>query len=479
MYQEETKMKSKKIKKENIILNEPFNGEEIMLGGLSNTPLTTPLNIKSNVCIDYLKIRFNHTFWPDEKYFSKLLTLLGVSKDIFDTDRHVVNYERTYVFDANVYIYTGGLTTQSGGNDTTILELKGQACREFEARNCSWIDLFDEIRNLRGTCKRIDVAYDDFGNRIPRNALLQRSYKKFYTSDWKKEPYYEISPDDGFSITYGKYSQKTLCIYNKVAERKGKGYEVDRTDWMRYECRFKSEVIDESGQGVGDIAFNEVYCALVDDSLDCCAKKLLLGLIEFKEFNNEDESHQYRAPIWDVWKNFCNVDERFKCHMQYKIETSIVKKVDWYQRSAMRNRIIIELLNPKKYKDIDGYFVYHFLNKLKNRDIASINYLFQTLNIPKVKLNDVRDFLEEKYRINADGNNFTDYITGKSDVNGICCEFQNDKDNFSVGKFCSTVKGRCKILYVEKDTKMILIIYLKNKNTEWVNIKDLISLEDK
>ncbi|MFA6755644.1 MAG: replication initiation factor domain-containing protein [Bacilli bacterium] len=470
------------MKNKDVRQNIGFDTESVdfsKLGGLSNTPLTKDLNVKYNVCIDYLKIRFNRSFSPTDNSFKKLLTFLKVDSTIYDDDLRVANYKFCYVFDANVFLYTCGLTTKNAnGEDTTILELKGQACREFEARGGSWIDLFDEIKENNGMCKRIDVAFDDYGNTIPRAALLDKIYKGLYTCDWKDKPEIVFSKNDGFSITFGKYSQKTLCIYNKVAERKDKGLAVTVNDWMRYECRFKSDVVDVTNNGVGDVAFNEVYCALVNNDLDRCAKKLLFGLIDIKEKNNYSRESLCKAPTWSIWKNFLNVDVRFKCHIQYKLETSIVRKVNWYSRSAMRNRILLEALNPSMYKDIDGYFVYKTLNKIRNKDVASINYVFDSINLNHISKDELVTFLEEKYRKYSDGNSFIDYITGHTDANGCVTNDEIKKEiKFKVGDFALTKDSKVKIIYSKKasikDKNNICCLILGTKEVIWINEKEL------
>ena len=56
-----------------------------------------------NVCIDYLKIRFNSLFSPLGKCWKKLIEALRCSPDVYDDDIKVTNYKKCYVFDANVY----------------------------------------------------------------------------------------------------------------------------------------------------------------------------------------------------------------------------------------------------------------------------------------------------------------------------------------------------------------------------------------
>ena len=361
------------------------------LGGLSNTPLTTPKNLSQNVCIDYLKMRLDSVFFPDSLRFKNLLDTLRVTKQNYDTDIRVANYSKTYVFDSNVVIATGGeFTKNDKGEETTLIELKGQACREFEARGGNWIELFDELFKLNASCRRIDIALDDFTGLIKKEQLIKKINRHEYVSNRKNDPVIEYSANGGFSITFGKYSDKTLCIYNKLSERKAKGIDVLATDWMRYESRFK----DKSG----DIAFNEVYIGLAKDKLDVVAKELLKGLIEFKKhITTEDENHLYREKNRSLWDKLCNVDDKIKIVNQYKVEASITKKINWLNRSASKNRILMELTSPLKFNELDGYFVFTHIPKLKNREIASINYMRKANGLSEITLEEAQSYLEEKY----------------------------------------------------------------------------------
>lgn len=361
------------------------------LGGLSNTPLTTYKKLSQNVCIDYLKMRLDSVFSPNSLNGKFLLDTLKVDNQIYDSDIKVNNYSKTYVFDSNVVIATGGeFTKNEQGQETTMIELKGQACREFEARGGNWIELFDCFYKLDAKCRRIDIALDDFTGLIKKEQLIKKINRHEYVSNRKNDPVIEYSANGGFSITFGKYSDKTLCIYNKLSERKAKGIDVLATDWMRYESRFK----DKSG----DIAFNEVYIGLAQNKLDVVAKELLKGLIEFKKHNsNYNDTNLYKEANWSLWDKLCNVDDKIKIVNQYKVEASITKKINWLNRSASKNRILMELTSPLKFNELDGYFVFTHIPKLKNREIASINYMRKANGLSEITLEEAQSYLEEKY----------------------------------------------------------------------------------
>lgn len=387
--------------------------DDIGLGGVSNTPLTTPKNLSQNVCIDYLKIRLDSVFSPTSSEAKMLLEKLKVKSQDFDSDLCVANYRNTYVFDSNVVIATGGEFTKNElGQETTMIELKGQACREFEARGGDWIELFECFYSLNGSCKRIDVALDDFTGLINKNQLIKKINKREYVSNWKNDPIIEYSAFGGFSITFGKHAEKTLCIYNKLSERKAKGIDVLADNWMRYESRFKGEK--------GQLAFNEVYIGLTQEKLDVVAKQLLKGLIEFKKSkNNEDENHLYRVANWSLWDKLCNVEDKIKIVNQYKVETSITKKINWLNRSASKNRIIMELSSPTKFNELDGYFVYTHIPKLKNREIASINYIRKANGLNEITMEEAQSYLEEKYGKFSNPDSDVFKFLGLVDDNGV------------------------------------------------------------
>lgn len=369
------------------IIDDNFFAKNSCLGGLSNTPLSNSKNIENNVCIDYLKMRLDATFSPDMSCYKKLLDALRVPCDVYDTDKKVKNYKKCWIFDANVFIYTGGETTKSRlGIDTTIIELKGQACREFEGRGGDWVELFTVLMEYGASCIRIDIALDDFKNTCPISSLIYKINKHFYVSDWKRSPEIEFSHNGGATITFGKKSKKVLCIYNKAAERLGKGIDVFCKDWVRFESRFN----DETGEG----AFLNVYQGLTNNNLDVVAKQLLKGLIDFKKDNKETRHNLFRVETWNKWELLCDVDSRIKIRNQYKLETSITQKINWLGRSATKNRMLLELCCPNIYHDVDGYFVYDHIPKLKNREIAMINYLRVQNGLNRITLEEAQTFLE-------------------------------------------------------------------------------------
>lgn len=387
--------------------------ENLCLGGLSNTPLDNSFSIENNVCIDYLKIRFNSLFSPLGKCWKKLIEALRCSPDVYDDDIKVTNYKKCYVFDANVFIYCGGDTTQnSEGEDTSILELKGQACREFEKRGGSWIDLFDEIIKLKGICKRVDLALDDFSNTINLKGMLNNKIRKgLYTSIRKSDPVIQESSNGGLSITFGKFADRTLCIYNKNAERKNKGFIIGDQNWVRYEARFKGDF--------GDEAFAHAYESLVNNELDITTKKLIKGMLEIKEGNYlKDEHNLMREKNWSDWDKLLDVNSRIKLKNQAKVEATISRKINWLNRSATKNRIICELLTKDEYSYIDGYFVFNHINKLKNRDIASLNYSLISLGKDPITLDDAKDYLFKKYVGDSNPNELVVKILGFDEKTG-------------------------------------------------------------
>jgi len=367
---------------------------DLFLTGVSNTPVSNYNNIDFNVCIDYLKIRFNGLFdikGSDNIKWLPLLNALKVKYDEYDEVKTSC-YKDSYLYDANVYIMTGGNFTKNGvGEDTTILELKGQACREFEARGGNWIELFDEIIKLNGTCKRIDLPIDDFGNHISINQLQDKIYKNLYCADWKKDPEVIHSDNGGWSMTFGKYSNKTLCIYNKVAERIDRGYAVTKNDWIRWESRFKDEA--------GETAFSFVYQGLVNNKLDQVVKQLLAGLIDIKKGDKpyKDMHNLSLVDSWDLWKKFVDLDNRIKIRNQYKLEATMIKKVNWISRSATKNRILMELYTQQNFDEIQGHFIYDHISKLGYADICNLNYALDVAGRNRIDLDNARRYLFDNY----------------------------------------------------------------------------------
>lgn len=401
-------------------------------GGESKSPVIPPKTLDNNVCIDYLKVRFDGCFDKNDLKYKMLLTILGVKPDEFDGHIPVSGYKFTVVYDVNVFISWGGkYTALDDGTETTMLELKGQACREFEQRQGNWFNLLKYIADVGGVCKRIDIPLDDFNQFIKMPTILDKIYKGLYVTGFRAKP--QIISSNGVTITFGagSGSKKQLCIYDKKAEREFRNYNVMCDSWIRFESRF----MDENAQPV----MLDVMKSMKDGSFGDYVKRVLRGLLDLKEKNSDDFNHQGRNKTFIGWEKLTGDEDKIVVCRQSKIETIARKKMKWAYRSTFGVRIEEELclLGTGELDNFEGKCFFDHFGDVNNRMVSRVNYFREEYGFEKITLGEARKYLWDKYSDFADGNKF---------VNGILVNYP--KQNSSNYGF-ETLTG--KILGVDKN----------------------------
>lgn len=349
-----------------------LNVNENCPNGVSNTRSDTYLNCNRSVCIDYLKVRFNRVILPYSDEFYKLLTLLKVEPSFVTSENcQWDGYKNCFTLGSDIQFMYGGVFTESNGNETSVLQLKGSACRGLDDRFIrNDIDIYDGWRVLIEFCitigckfKRIDTPLDYYGLDINFDNLLDKIYKKIYISSFKNPP--EIIKSNGISITFGKYSARTLCIYDKKQERKFKDYEISLNNWIRFEPRFKDENAD-------DYAL-KLLKALIEKDLGKLVCGALKGLLDIKSKNNYDENNLYKADTWDKWDKLLENNKAIKITRYIDKTSTLLKKYTWYSRSVTKARMMIEIAYPEYSEELFGICNYRHIEKLTPKDIALIN----------------------------------------------------------------------------------------------------------
>lgn len=376
--------------------NNIINVKDICPNGISNTRSDTYLNCSRSVCIDYFKVRFNRVFSIDSKEFKKLLTLLYIKEDFVTYENSQWDgYKNCFTLGSDVQYMYGGLFTQSEGNETSILQLKGSACRSLDDRFIqNNIDIYDGWKNLMEFCnslgcfyKRIDTPLDYYGNDVNFNNLLDKIYKNLYVSNFKKSP--EIIKSNGFSITFGKYSARTLCIYDKLQERKFKDYEVSLNNWMRFEPRFKDENADDYA--------NKLLVALIKKDLGSLVCGVIRGLLDIKEKNNFDKNNLYKASTWSKWLVLLENNYPISITRYVNRTSTILKKYNWFQRSVSKAKMMIEMAFPFECDELLGMSYYSHIDKIKPKDIALINEDRVKFGYPVLSFKEGIDLANELY----------------------------------------------------------------------------------
>ena len=214
---------------------------------------------------------------------------------------------------------------------TCHLEMKGEACRDYERRNKdkSWLDLILYVAELNAKFKRIDIAIDDFkGEDINLGWLQEKFMKKHYTSIFKLPPEPHGTLATGLTIQFGTTKSPTqLIIYDKFEERKKHKIIPKHNYWVRYEMRFRNDTADR-------IIFH--LCKDYDKNgkldLQGFAFSQLYRIMDIKTENNYDEKSQHKVLTDMHWQKFLG---NIKKGNLPKIEDVIIKTMSDYLEAAI------------------------------------------------------------------------------------------------------------------------------------------------
>lgn len=385
--------------------------------GISNTPSNTYLNFEKSICIDYFKVRFNRVFSLSSNEFKKLLTLLGVEYEYITEEEglHWDGFEHCFTLGSDIQFMYGGMFTASEGKETCCLQLKGSACRSFDDRwfrkNVSltkaWFNLIDFCISNNCVVNRIDVALDYFGNKVNFSKMLDKIYKGYYTTTFRTEPVIEKS--NGISVTFGKYSNRTLCIYDKQKEREFRDYDCFANDWIRFEARFKT--------GVGDDFIKKLALYLINDNLGALVCGSIKDLLDLKEKNDFNYNNQYKANTVSWRDELLDANEKIKIHCLPRNRTSLLKKYLWLDRSASKARLLVEIAYPDLSKDLFNYSLKNHCHKIQPKDVALINEDLIRTGREQINCKTVKDRIENMFG-NFEASSDVLFVGGVIDKNG-------------------------------------------------------------
>lgn len=408
--------------------------------GTSNTRCGAPLIPEINCLIDYVKVLFLYPFNVRAPWCARLLEVLKVNPDIYDHEcGNYGGYTDAYYYDEEIMIMTGGTQGRADQLETSVLQMKGEACRKFELRGGSWKDLISVILDNciinavddKDPSGRFDVAIDLInGHNIITIPKIQhkiklhdyvtctRSLKTIESSEDLSTPQIKTYKNGGWSATFGGVSSKQHCIYDKLMERVADGRDVHVESWIRFESRFFRRNAYE--------ALRHVYAALcMEQDPQAVARAisgLVRGVIEFKEKNNEDLRHKTRVPIWKPWKWLLSNAEKVVVKNQARLELTLSKlcrHVDVAYGKALRKT---ELYNREDQRVYEAWLKYHGGMRITNREVASINYAREEQGLPPLTresiLRNTRDEYEwsveapaklpiERYYMDEKGNKIT------------------------------------------------------------------------
>lgn len=378
-----------------------------------------------NCCIDYLKVTFVGSFFPEKhsiKDWYPLLASYGVDPTEFTCEGGINGYQRGYFFSEFMRISAGGSSTKQRGtdNETFSVELKGEGCREFERRirqanagkskeeiseavRLGWKHLLNTIAEFGGKCTRIDLPTDDLSGFIPFEELRYKLEHRIYCArmrimvpddDLNKaeeeevdgkfpfmkddviEPRRTRSKKGGYTATLGGRSNQQLVIYNKAVERMRNTLGiVNVPSWIRYECRFYHENAEE---------IMTALTASFDDPDPCAFNKFcvgcLAGMIEFKERKIKQIRH---APIWKRWEEFLDHVREIPSLSQHRVPSTVQSNALWLNSQSSKAIARVCYCYPELTLDLFYALLKDGISKFDKKDLFKINNQRMEEGLPK------------------------------------------------------------------------------------------------
>lgn len=325
------------------------------------------MNKKMQFKLDYYSFTFPfecHVGDVKELIIEDVVEMVGkffnIDKSLVKREQRPTNrYQYQYTLGESITLRLYGPEDFSGFH-TCQIELKGEGCREFEARcqDKNWSDLFFFSMILNGKTTRLDLAIDDYSNQLPLEWIDNKLDKRFYTSPIKAKAKPIGRFTEGYSITMGSNDSPTqICIYDKKYEQEAKGNPVLEDSWTRYELRFRGQKANQVRRQLYKVlGHGEEY----DESK---MKELFLGLLyqslDIKKDNNYSKSDQSKVDTDPMWLDF--IDNA--------------------------NKVVLPPLE-KKVPSLDGYFARYtstvvsfllFLYIIKGQDFETFEHVVYKL----------------------------------------------------------------------------------------------------
>ena len=274
---------------------------------------------------------------------------------------------------------------------TCHLELKGEGCRDFEARNPkkTWSNFLLFMVQLNARFKRIDIAIDDYeGKDVTLGWLYEKFSKRRYTSVFRSPVAPHGSLDTGLTLQFGSNeSPIELVIYDKLAERKKRKKECDKTYWVRYEMRFRNDLAER-------IAHQLIATLKGDDyatKFSTFTFEQLYRIIDIKEENNYSIQNQKKAKTDPRWLAFLDNVEK---GILPKVEDGLPKTFNQYMKAAIPYVSMFLLLKYLEVDQVQELFEIEIYKFMKDQMKFS-KQRFQRLNIylNQLKIQTIDDFM--------------------------------------------------------------------------------------
>jgi phage replication initiation protein len=249
-----------------------------------------------------------------------------------------------------------GITIHYGDRDEVWCEMSGQGCRTFETYGSGdWQGVLETIRDDPDGAyhlTRLDVAYDDRAGLLDLGHIYRETKTENYVSnieDWESIE----TKRKGRSIYLGsKKSDMFVRIYDKAKER---GREAEG-HWVRFEIQMRDKKAGAFLDFLLLRTIGETFAGVVGHYIRYVTPK-------------ESDSHRYRWPTADWWRDFIGDAERISLYRAPGTEYNLSKaNVYVYGQAGAAAGALLEIEGEDAFLEI-----------LRSRYLGSTNPKYRTL----------------------------------------------------------------------------------------------------
>lgn len=362
--------------------------------------------MQGNILFDYLKATFtlpelldskSELIYPSDcNFYIRLLEILGFEdKYIESTNGGIHGYRFTTTIGEFIKIRMSGPKNKSG-YPTHLLEMSGQACRDFEEHNGNWRTLLDHLFTYECNFTRIDIANDlidyklfNIGHLLKKIEDSEYITPRFNKKTIMKSDKVNETETPGVTITFGsRQSEAVLQIYDKKAEQKSRNIAVSCNTWIRFELRYYK---DKAFVFIGE------YLKKTDEELPKLFSSVLADSISFLDPPVEDTTK-----IWSVvldkrsWKTCKWWDEhignvkKIRIRNQNKLETTISENLCWLESSVSKMLMrVAASLGPDKFEKFMKKLLTTKLSELTKKDLSRVNHYRLLNNLSEFDYNEM------------------------------------------------------------------------------------------
>lgn len=240
------------------------------------------------------------------------------------------------------------------------IQLAGAACR---GAGYGWLQNFARwVESKQGHATRLDVAFDDRSGVVSVDQVeqaLESGQCVTRSRRWRVEKGGAIgSRDVGKTVYFGTPQSKTQpCFYDKAAEQRAKGKEVEGP-WFRAELRLMKERAEAMAMYLRNLDF-EMFREV--------AIGVLVAAVDFRDVQQEDESWVKANADQLGW--WCQFTEGLKAVrlLVEKIKPSLKKVAEWFENTVAPSLAVLmgaqgygqEFISKMVVKGVDRFTARH------------------------------------------------------------------------------------------------------------------------